>query len=114
MRLETRKYLFDIGQAADSITAFCAGKTFELYRADELLRAAVERKCIIGEALARLDKDDPDTAALIPDRAKIIAFRNILIHGYAEIDHRIVWNVLELKLPVALRQASDLLDEKNS
>ena len=35
MRLETRKYLFDIGQAADSIAAFCAGKTFELYRVDD-------------------------------------------------------------------------------
>src|SRR6267378_814337 len=29
MRLEARKYLFDIRQAADSIAAFCAGKTFE-------------------------------------------------------------------------------------
>jgi len=60
MRLEARKYLFDIQQAADSVAAFCAGKTFEQYRADEILRAAVERKFgIIGEALARLAKDDP-------------------------------------------------------
>ena len=53
MRLEARKYLFDIRLAADSIAAFCAGKSFEQYRADELLRAAVECKFgIIGEALA--------------------------------------------------------------
>jgi len=41
MRLEARKYLFDIQLTADSIAAFCAGKSFEQYRADELLRAAV-------------------------------------------------------------------------
>jgi len=35
MRLEARKYLFDIQQAADSIAAFCAGKNFDQYRADE-------------------------------------------------------------------------------
>jgi hypothetical protein len=55
MRLEARKYLFDIRLAADSISVFCAGKSFEQYRSNELLRAAVERKFgIIGEALARL------------------------------------------------------------
>jgi uncharacterized protein with HEPN domain len=41
MRLEARKYLFDIQLAADSIAAFCTGKNFEQYRSDDLLRAAV-------------------------------------------------------------------------
>lgn len=48
----------------------------------------------------------------ISDYQRIIAFRNILIHGYAEIDHRIVWNVLEAKL-VVRREAEALLGEKN-
>jgi len=111
MRLEARKYLFDIRHlfdirlAADSIAAFCAGKSFEQYRADELLRAAVERKFgIIGEALARLAKDDPAVAARIPKHPRIIAFRNILVHGYASVDDRIVWGVIEADLP-ALRAA---------
>ncbi len=105
MRLETRKYLFDIQQAADSISSFCAGKTLEQYRADEMLRAAVERKFgIIGEALARLAKDDPAVAARIPEHTRIIAFRNIIIHGYASVDDRIVWGVIETDLS-ALRGA---------
>ena len=99
MRLEARKYLYDIRQAADSIATFCAGKTFADYRADELLRAAVERKFgIVGEALARLQKEDPEIAALIPEHRKIIAFRNIIIHGYAGVDDRIVWGVIEADL----------------
>lgn len=71
MRLEARKYLFDIQVAADSIAAFCAGKNFGQYRGDELLRAAVERKFgIVGEALARLAKDDPTVAARIPEYSR--------------------------------------------
>jgi uncharacterized protein with HEPN domain len=61
-----------------------------------MLRSAVERQFeIIGEALSRLAKDDPQVAAAIPDHGKIIGFRNVLIHGYATVDDRIVWGVIE-------------------
>lgn len=96
MRLEARKYLHDVQIAADRIARFCAGKSFENYLADEMLRSAVERQFeIIGEALSHLAKNDPQVAAAIPDYAKIIGFRNILIHGYATVDDRIVWGVIE-------------------
>jgi len=72
-----------------------------------MLRSAVERQfSIIGEALSRLDKDSPDVAAAIPDDGRIIAFRNILIHGYAAVDDRIVWGVIENHL-ASLRNAVD-------
>jgi len=81
-----------------------------IYSADALLRSAVERQLeIVGEALAQLARVDVATASQISEYQRIIAFRNILIHGYAEIDHRIVWNVLELKLPALLRQAEAFL-----
>lgn len=96
MRLEAQKYLHDIQVAAGRIARFCKDKTFAQYLADEMLRSAVERQFgIIGEALSRLAKDDQDVAAGIPDYGKIIAFRNILIHGYATVDDRIVWGVIE-------------------
>jgi uncharacterized protein with HEPN domain len=110
MRIESKKYLYDIARAAKLALGFIAGKTFADYSADPMLRSAVERQLeIVGEALAQLARTDPPTASQISEYQRIIAFRNILIHGYAEIDHRIIWNVLELKLPVALRQASELL-----
>ena len=96
MRLEARKYLLDIQIAADRIGRFTQGKTFQQYLADEMLRSAVERQFeIVGEALSRLAKDDAGVAAAIPDHARIVAFRNILIHGYATVDDRIVWGVIE-------------------
>lgn len=109
MQPESRKYLFDIRRAADSIATFCAGKTFADYRTDELVRAAVERKfAIIGEALVALRRCDPETAGRIPDCARIVAFRNIIVHGYADVDDRIVWGVIEQNLS-PLRAAVDSL-----
>jgi uncharacterized protein with HEPN domain len=59
-------------------------------------RAAVERQFeIIGKALAGLRRVESATAAHIPDLPWIIAFRNVLIHGYATIDARLVWGVVE-------------------
>lgn len=110
MRLESKKYLYDIAHAAGLATEFIRGKTFVDYTSDAMLRSAVERQLeIVGEALAQLARTDPATASEISEYKRIIAFRNILIHGYAEIDHRIVWNVLELKLPVVRREAQALL-----
>ena len=61
-----------------------------------MLCAAVERQFeIIGEALGGLRRVDPGIAARIPDLPRIIAFRNLLIHGYATIDTRLVWGVVE-------------------
>lgn len=105
MRLEAQKYLHDIQLAADRIERFCSGRSFAQYLGDEILRSAVERQFgIIGEALSRLAKEDQDVAAAIPDCGKIIAFRNILIHGYATVDDRIVWGVIENHL-APLRKA---------
>jgi uncharacterized protein with HEPN domain len=110
MQLESKKYLYDIARAAASAMTFIGGKGFADYTSDALLRSAVERQLeIVGEALAQLARTDPATASQISEYQRIIAFGNILIHGYAEIDHRIAWNVLELKLPIVRRQAEALL-----
>ena len=112
MRLEARKYLFDIQRAADSIATFCEGRNFDKYRADELLQAAVERKFgIIGEALARLHAEDSETASRVPEYRKIIAFRNIIVHGYASVDARIVWGVIEADLLTLRTAIAALLSE---
>ena len=110
MRLEARKYLTDIQIASERIARFTEGKRFEDYLADEILRSAVERQFgIVGEALSSLAKDSPEVVALIPDHAKIIGFRNILVHGYASVDDRIVWGVIEIHLTPLRKAVTQLL-----
>ena len=41
---EVRKHLFDIAEACALIDRFTAGKTFEDYEGDPLLRSGVERQ----------------------------------------------------------------------
>ncbi len=109
MRLEVRKSLFDIEQAADLIGKFTAGKQLDDYERDPMLRAAVKRQFeIIGEALSRLARMDETVAAKISEYRRIIAFRNLLIHGYADVDNRLVWDVVETKLPTIRREIASL------
>ena len=54
---------------------------------------------IIGEALAQLARIDAAMAQKVPDLRQIIAFRNVLIHGYTRVDPARVWRVIEDNLP---------------
>lgn len=110
MPLEARKYLYDIQQAIDLIDGFCAGKSFADYQQDPMLRSAVERQFeIVGEAISRLAQLSPELAQRLTEYRRIIAFRNILIHAYATIDDRIVWGVVEGKLPQLREEVKNLL-----
>lgn len=112
MQPESAKYLWDIQEAGNLILAFTEGKGFEDYLVDVLLRSAVERQFeIIGEALAQLARRDPEIAESIQDYRKIIAFRNVLIHGYGQIDHARVWDTVNAEVPVLLARARLLLGD---
>lgn len=112
MKPEARKYLYDIRGAVQLLTDFTSDKAFEDYQHDAMLRAAVERQFeIVGEATAQLAKVDPNLVARIGEYRRIVAFRNILIHGYADVDDRLVWDVVQAKLPVLHRDVEELLRE---
>jgi uncharacterized protein with HEPN domain len=112
MRLEAKKYLYDTQRAAALLADSTSGKSFDDYANDPMLRAAVERQFeIIGEALARLAKLDEAVASRLSEYRRIIAFRNVLIHGYADVDDRLVWDVVESKLPVLMSELDGLLTE---
>ncbi len=111
MRLESKKYLRDVERAAQLAGEFLIDKTFDNYASTPMLRAAVERQCeIIGEALAQLARTDAATAAQVREYRRIIAFRNILIHGYAEVDHHIVWEVATVKVSALAADVRALLE----
>jgi len=111
-RPEARKYLYDIGEACSLIATFTAGKSFEDYSKDPLLRSAVERQFeIVGEALSRLLQLEPLVIGRITDASRIVAFRNRLIHGYASVADEVVWGVVERNLAVLQREVAVLLDE---
>jgi uncharacterized protein with HEPN domain len=99
MQLESKKLLQDVLSALELIAAFAKGKSFEDYQADPMLRAAVEREFeIVGEALKQLADRDSETARQIPELRRIVSFRNILIHGYRDLDAQVVWEALTTRV----------------
>jgi uncharacterized protein with HEPN domain len=99
MQLESKKLLQDVLDALELLARFADGKSFADYQADPMLRAAVEREFeIVGEALKQLADRDPDAANRVPELRRIVAFRNILIHGYREVDHAVVWEALTTRV----------------
>ena len=62
---------------------------------------------IVGEALNRLMKIDPSITSQITDSRQIIAFRNILVHGYDIVRNEVVWGILEKDLPTLIAEVSD-------
>lgn len=113
MQPRSPKLLEDIRDAAAFIREVAKGKNLADYHADRVLRQAIERNFeIIGEAMRRLALHDAETAARIGDHRQIIAFRNVLIHGYDLVDHALVWSTIESQIPILLRDVEALLASK--
>lgn len=95
---DPRERLRDILEAIGAIErhAHCDRRTFEN---DELLQGWFVRHLqIIGEAANALSEE---VRALAPDVPwhKIIGMRNVLVHGYFEIDTDIVWDAATRDAP---------------
>jgi uncharacterized protein with HEPN domain len=104
--------LWDAREAAAAITQFIAGRSWQDYQADFMLRSAVERQFeILGEALNRLRATSPDLAARIPDLRHAVGLRNLLIHGYAAVDDSSVWRIANEDLPALAAAVRALLQE---
>ena len=112
MHPKTPKWLQDILEACDLIVEAARGQTRESFTQSQLLRAAVERKFeIIGEALNRISRVDPPTAQRVPQCRAIIGFRNVLVHGYDDIDYDRVWQIIQSDVPPLREAVSRLLQE---
>ncbi len=94
------KYLFDIKLAIEEIDSYfkTEPRHFDNYKQNSLLKRAIERNLeIIGEALNRILKEDPDFP--IENARRIIGLRNQIIHGYDSISDENIWGILNIHLP---------------
>ena len=96
----------------ERVPRYLAGRTLEAYLADDLCQSAVERQLeVAGDALGQLRKISPDLFARIPEGPLIVAFRNVLAHGYATLDHRRVYDAATTKVTALMTAIRKLLDE---
>ena len=109
MKPETLKYLEDIRLSIQAIESYISDlATLEDYQEDaETIDADERRLAIIGEALFKADKVNPDLE--ITNKKKIIALRHILVHEYDLITHSTIWQIFKYNLPILNAEVQSLL-----
>jgi len=89
-----------------------AKRSLSDYLADDLCQSAVERQLeIAGDALGQLRKIDAVLFGKIPDGDLVVAFRNVLAHGYATLDHRRVYEIASIRAGELLKAMETLLSQ---
>lgn len=91
---------------ANEVVELVRGRNRSDLDADRLLALAVVRLLeIIGEAAGRVPVDEQARRPSVP-WPSIVGLRNRLIHGYDDIDHDIVWQIVTDDLPALLFELS--------
>ncbi len=107
-----RLRLLDMRDAAEFAIQFATGRLRADIENDRFLESAVVREVVvIGEAANHVSAE---TRALAPviDWGKIVGMRNRLIHGYANINHNVLWDVITDELPPLLIELKRLIEAK--
>ncbi|MGB0429961.1 MAG: DUF86 domain-containing protein [Bacteroidia bacterium] len=70
--------------------------------------ACIRQLGIIGEACARMTEELRQSNEQIPWR-EIVGLRNIVIHEYFGVDCQVIWNVIDVELPILKIKIKELL-----
>ena len=97
--------------AANEALSFASGVTEKDFSKNRMLLLSIIKDIeIIGEAASKITNDTKIKYQDIPWK-DIIGMRNRLIHGYFDIDTKLIWNTTSKNLPNLLRQLQLLLIE---
>jgi uncharacterized protein with HEPN domain len=111
MPKQTTPVLGAIRDAIEGIEAATAGKTYEEFCADWLLRHGVQRGIeIISEASRRIPQELLDKHPEIPWH-KVKAIGNVLRHDYHDIVDEVIWRIVEDDLGPLKLAVSRMLQE---
>ncbi len=113
MQEEIRVWLEDIEKAIIEIDHFLPNpRNFLEFERDLKTIRAVQRNIeIIGEAMSRILKLEPDI--LITDSRKIVDTRNRIIHGYDNVSNDVIWLIAIKYLPILQQEISLLKNQAN-
>ena len=105
-----RLYLLDIIEAADRVDIHLAERDRGRFLADVTRQAAVLYELtVIGEAAGRLSEPLRQAYPGTP-WAKIVSFRNVVVHEYFGLDWEIVWDTATELVPELRREVAAVLN----
>ena len=110
-RLPLPDRLRHILDAIAKVEGYTAGKTFDDYMAEDMVRHVVER-CpeIVSEASCHIPPEAKARYPEIPWRG-VADFGNVLRHGYERVTDARVWEIVTRDLPPLKAAVGDMLRE---
>lgn len=107
-------YLRDILKADERIKQSTEGLDSVSFKADQLrIDAVLFNLMTIGEAIKNIPQDMRDKYPNVRWR-DISRFRDRIVHHYFKLDLDIVWEVVDIHLPVLIEQVEKLLEESTN
>lgn len=95
--------------AAEEALSFCSGISEKEFNKNRMLVLSVIKEIeIIGEAASKISEETKLRYNNIP-WLDIVGMRNRLIHGYFDVDIRMVWNTIKNDLPSLLKSLKEIL-----
>ena len=108
-----RFFLSDIKDCGYKILEYTRGKSLEDFSDNSMLFDAVIRNLeVIGEAAKNIPKGIRQKYPQI-EWKKLSDMRNIIIHEYFGIDNKIVWDIIQNKLPELITKIESILQDKS-
>jgi len=106
-----RVLLLDMQEAIGRVLRYTEGfDEASFLREEQTIDSVVRNIQIIGEAAFRINRTFRDAHAEI-EWPGIIGMRHRLVHDYFEVEERIIWRVVETKLPPLLEQLKKILED---
>ena len=112
MTRDARLYLYDILESIEKIEQYTANLTFEDFAANSMVVDAVVRNFeIIGEASSHIPDDIQSKYSEVP-WFEMKGMRNIMVHEYFRVDHKIVWMTARESLPALVLMIERIIAER--
>lgn len=113
MHREPKVFLEDIIIASNKVLKYTKGLSYDDLMDNDLVSDAVIKNIlVIGEATKNIPDEIREANPNIEWR-KMAGMRDMMIHGYFSINYRIVWDVVQDKIPTLKKQVEQLLKEIN-
>ena len=109
MKREYRDFATDILAETERILEFVQGMTFDEFRQDYKTSYAVFKALEnIGEAVKKIPPAVRKKYPAVPFK-EMAGMRDVLSHDYFGINHKVVWNVVEHKLPLLIGDLREMV-----
>lgn len=112
MRRDQAAYLLDMLVAARDAVEFAQDLSYHAFASDRRTQLSVVKSIeVIGEAASRIDREIRQQHSAIPWQ-DIVGMRNRLVHGYFDIDLRLVWDTVQNDLPDLIARLESLVPQE--